>query len=58
MELFKPEFGLVFWMFIAFACLYFILAKCAWPFIVKMMEQRADLIVCPRSKIASGQCKG
>ncbi len=44
MELFKPEFGLVFWMFIAFACLYFILAKCAWPFIVKMMEQRADLI--------------
>lgn len=44
MELFTPEFGLVFWMFIAFACLYFILAKYAWPFIIKSMEDRADLI--------------
>ena len=44
MELFTPEFGLVFWMFIAFACLYFILAKFAWPFIIKSMEDRADLI--------------
>ena len=39
-----PEFGLVFWMFVAFLCLYFILAKYAWPFIIKSMEQRADLI--------------
>ncbi|MBR1883284.1 MAG: F0F1 ATP synthase subunit B [Muribaculaceae bacterium] len=44
MELFTPEFGLVFWMFVAFACLYGILAKFAWPFIIKSMEQRADLI--------------
>ena len=44
MELFTPEFGLVFWMFIAFACLYFILAKYAWPFIIKSMEERANLI--------------
>ena len=44
MELFTPEFGLVFWMFVAFACLYFILAKWAWPFIIKSMEERADLI--------------
>lgn len=44
MELFTPEFGLVFWMFIAFACLYFILSKYAWPFIIKSMEERADLI--------------
>lgn len=44
MELFKPEYGLVFWMFLAFACLYFILAKWAWPFIIKSMEERADLI--------------
>ncbi len=44
MELFVPEFGLVFWMFVAFLCLYFILAKYAWPFIIKSMEQRADLI--------------
>ena len=44
MELFTPEFGLVFWMFVAFLCLYFILAKFAWPFIIKSMEERADLI--------------
>ena len=44
MELFKLEFGLVFWMFVAFLCLYFILAKWAWPFIIKSMEDRADLI--------------
>ena len=44
MELFTPEFGLVFWMFVAFLCLYFILAKWGWPFIIKSMEERADLI--------------
>jgi len=44
MELFKPEFGLVFWMFLAFACLYFILAKWAWPFIIKSLDDRAKLI--------------
>ena len=44
MELFTPEFGLVFWMFVAFLCLYFILAKWAWPFIIKSMEERADII--------------
>ena len=44
MELFKPEFGLAFWMFIAFLCLFGILAKWAWPFIIKSMEERADLI--------------
>ncbi|MBR3102035.1 MAG: F0F1 ATP synthase subunit B [Muribaculaceae bacterium] len=44
MELFTPEFGLVFWMFVAFLCLYFILAKYAWPFIIKSMEDRANLI--------------
>ena len=44
MELFTPEFGLVFWMFLAFACLYFILAKWAWPFIIKSMDERASLI--------------
>ena len=43
MELFKPEFGLAFWMFIAFLCLFLILAKWAWPFIIKSMEERADL---------------
>ena len=28
----------------AFLCLYFILAKYAWPFIIKSMEDRANLI--------------
>ena len=44
MELFTPEFGLVFWMFIAFGILYFVLAKWAWPPIIKGLENRADLI--------------
>lgn len=44
MELFTPDFGLVFWMFVSFAVLFFILWKFAWPAIVKMMENRADLI--------------
>lgn len=44
MELFKPEFGLVFWMFVAFLCLFFILAKYVWPFIIKSMDERAVLI--------------
>jgi len=44
MELFKPEFGLVFWMFIAFLCLFLILARFAWPYIIKSMDERADLI--------------
>ena len=44
MELFKPEFGLVFWMFVAFLLLFLILAKWAWPVIIKMMEERGELI--------------
>lgn len=44
MQLFTPEFGLAFWMFVAFLGLYFILAKYGWPAIIKMMEDRADLI--------------
>lgn len=44
MELFTPELGLVFWMFIAFIILFFVLAKWGWPIIIKNMEQRADTI--------------
>lgn len=44
MELFTPEFGLVFWMFVAFALLFFLLAKFAWPYIIKSLEERADMI--------------
>lgn len=44
MELFTPDFGLIFWMFVAFAVLFFILWKFAWPVILKNVDSRADLI--------------
>lgn len=44
MELFTPDFGLIFWMFIAFLVLFLALRKWAWPVIIKSMEDRADLI--------------
>jgi len=44
MELFTPDFGLIFWMFVVFVILFLILAKFAWPSIVKSLESRADLI--------------
>lgn len=44
MELFTPDFGLVFWMFIAFLVLFLILAKWGWPMIIKTMNSRADRI--------------
>ncbi len=44
MELFTPDFGLVFWMFIAFILLFLVLAKWGWPVIIKMMDKRAATI--------------
>lgn len=44
MELFTPDFGLVFWMFVAFILLFLLLAKFGWPVILKMMDSRADTI--------------
>lgn len=44
MELFTPDFGLIFWMFVAFAILFLILWKFAWPVILKNVDSRADLI--------------
>lgn len=44
MELFTPDFGLVFWMFIAFGVLFLVLWKYAWPIILKTVDARADLI--------------
>lgn len=44
MELFTPDFGLVFWMFIAFIILFAVLAIWGWPVIIKNMDQRADTI--------------
>lgn len=44
MDLFTPDFGLVFWMFLAFAILFFVLWKWAWPVILKTVDNRADMI--------------
>lgn len=44
MELFTPDFGLIFWMFVSFAILFLILWKKGWPAIIKQIEERANLI--------------
>lgn len=44
MELFTPDFGLVFWMFVAFILLFIVLWKWGWPVILKNMDSRADTI--------------
>lgn len=44
MELFTPDFGLIFWMFVGFAILFIILWKFAWPVILKSVDTRAELI--------------
>ena len=44
MELFTPDFGFVFWMFVAFILLFLVLAKWGWPVIIKMMDERAATI--------------
>lgn len=44
MELFTPDFGLVFWMFVAFLVLFLLLYKLAWPAIMKGVDSRAEFI--------------
>ena len=44
MTLFQPEFGLIFWMLVVFLIILGILAKYAWPVIIRGIEQRAELI--------------
>ena len=44
MELVTPDFGVVFWRFVAFILLFLALAKWGWPVILKNMDQRADTI--------------
>ena len=44
MELFTPDFGLIFWMFVAFGVLFLFLWKFAWPAILKGIDNRADFI--------------
>ncbi len=44
MELFTPDIGLIFWMTIPFAIVFFVLAKFAWPVILKGVESRNKYI--------------
>lgn len=44
MELFTPDSGLIIWMFVAFAILFLILWKFAWPSIMKGIDSRANFI--------------
>lgn len=44
MNLFLPESGLVIWMLVAFSILFFVLAKFAWPGIMKSITQRQEHI--------------
>ena len=44
MELFTPDFGLIFWMFVAFAVLFLLMWMFAWPAIMKGIDSRAELI--------------
>ena len=44
MELFTPDIGLVLWMLIPFSIVFFVLAKYAWPAIMKGIEERGKFI--------------
>lgn len=44
MELITPDFGLLFWMTLAFGIVFFILAKFAFPVINKMLKKREEEI--------------
>lgn len=44
MELITPSFGLLFWMTLIFAIVFFILAKFGFPVITGMVERRRDHI--------------
>jgi len=44
MQLITPSFGLLFWMLIGFGVLFFVLAKYAWPQIIKMINKREQFI--------------
>ena len=44
MELFTPEVGLIIWMLVPFLIIFFVLAKFAWPAIIKGINDRAQFI--------------
>ncbi len=41
---FTPDFGLLFWMLIAFLVVFFVVGKMGFPAIVKMVEERKNYI--------------
>lgn len=44
MDLMVPDSGLLFWMLISFAILFFVLAKFGWPIITGMVDRRKERI--------------
>ncbi len=44
MELITPSIGLLFWMLVGFGILFFILAKFAWPIVMKAINSREEKI--------------
>ncbi|HEY5570028.1 MAG TPA: ATP synthase F0 subunit B, partial [Bacteroidales bacterium] len=44
MSFLKPESGLLFWMVLSFGGVFFVLAKYAFPVILKMVEERKAYI--------------
>ncbi len=42
MELVKPAFGLIFWMFVSFGIIFYLLKKYAWQPILKMLKEREE----------------
>lgn len=44
MSLLIPETGLLFWMLLSFAIVFFVLAKYGWPAIIDMVEERSNFI--------------
>lgn len=55
MELITPSFGLLFWMLIGFGILFFILAKFAWPIIIKSITAREKRIEDQLSEAAKAR---
>ena len=43
-SLLTPDPGLLFWMLVAFAVVFFVLAKFGFPVITKMVEERKNYI--------------
>ena len=42
MELVKPAFGLIFWMFVSFGIIFYLLKKYAWKPILTMLKEREE----------------